>query len=243
MIVKLIKLTRHHKETHMENDKHTTDLEIEEEVDFEALLNESMVKPVRLNPGEKVEAVVTQVTGSWVFLDLGGKSEGSIAIDEFTDDDGNVTVKAGDTESAYFLSSKNHEMLFTTKLAGGTAMNAHLEEAYASGIPIEGFVEKEVKGGYEVKVAGSARAFCPYSQMGLRRTESSEEVVGQHVTFKIAEYGEKGRNIIVSNRAILEEERRQQKESLRETLKEGATVQGEITAIKKFGAFVDIGGI
>jgi small subunit ribosomal protein S1 len=73
--------------------------------------------------------------------------------------------------------------------------------------------------------------------------ENPDEIVGRHVTFKIAEYGEKGRNIVLSNRAVLEEERQQQKNALRASLHDGAKVQGEITAIKKFGAFVDIGGV
>jgi small subunit ribosomal protein S1 len=79
--------------------------------------------------------------------------------------------------------------------------------------------------------------------MGLQRVEKSDHYIGQHLSFRIIEYAEKGRNIVVSNRAILEEERQKQKDALRESLKEGMQVSGEITAIRKFGAFVDIGGI
>jgi len=93
------------------------------------------------------------------------------------------------------------------------------------------------------RFAGNIRAFCPYSQMGHQRVEDAEPFIGQKMTFKIIEYGEKGRNIIVSHRVILEEERQKQKEALRESLEEGMTVQGEITSIRKFGAFVDIGGL
>ena len=100
-----------------------------------------------------------------------------------------------------------------------------------------------MKGGFEVKVAGSVRAFCPYSQMGLRRTDNPDTYVGRHLSFRITEYGEKGRNIILSHRAILEEERRQQKEELRETLREGMTVKGTVTSIREFGAFLSIGSV
>lgn len=213
------------------------------EENFEELLNQSVVKSVYLNPGEKVESVIIKITKEWIFIDLGGKSEGYIVIDEFIDDEGNITVKEGDTISAYFLSSRNNEMLFTTRLTGGTTGNKYLEEAYHNRIPVEGLVEQEIKGGFDVKIAGNTRAFCPYSQMGLHRVENTDQYIGLHLTFKITEYGEKGRNIIVSNRTILEEERQKQKDDLRESLEEGMTVSGEITSIKKFGAFVDIGGI
>jgi small subunit ribosomal protein S1 len=102
-------------------------------------------------------------------------------------------------------------------------------------------VEKEVKGGFEVKVAGR-RAFCPHSQIALRGG-SSEEFVGRHLSFRIAQYGEGGRNIVLSRRALLEEERARQKEALKGTLREGQTVRGTVTRIQDFGAFIDIGGI
>jgi len=227
----------------MDQDNQDFNAESESEENFEEMLNQSVVELVHLDPGEKVEAVITSLTREWVFIDLGGKSEGYIAQSEFVDDEGNITVKEGDTINAYFLSSRNNEMLFTTRLAGDTTGGRHLEEAFHNRIPVEGFVEKEIKGGFEVKIAGNIRAFCPYSQMGLQRVEKTDQYVGQHLTFKIVEYGEKGRNIVISNRVVLEEERQQQKDALRESLKEGMTVSGEITSIRDFGAFVDVGGI
>ena len=227
----------------MEQDSQDLFSEIESEDEFEELLNQSVVEPVRLNPGEKVEAVITKITREWVFIDLGGKFEGYIAIKEFTDDEGKITIKEEGTISAYFLSSGNNEMLFTTRLTSDGYGTEHLEEACHNRIPIEGVVEKEIKGGFTVKIPGNIHAFCPYSQMGLRRTEKSDQYIGRHLTFQIVEYSEKGRNIIVSNRIILEEERQKQKDALRGSLQEGMTVKGEITSIKKFGAFVDIGGL
>ena len=215
----------------------------ETEERFEELFNKSFVEPAYFNPGEKIKAEVIKINKNWAFIDLGDKSEGFIAADEFTDDEGYCVIKEGDTIEAYFLSSRNNEKLFTTRISGGAVANAHLEDVYESGIPVEGLVDKEVKGGFEVKIAGNIRAFCPYSQMGHQRVEDAEPFIGQKMTFKIIEYGEKGRNIIVSHRVILEEERQKQKEALRESLEEGMTVQGEITSIRKFGAFVDIGGL
>jgi len=215
----------------------------EPEENFEDMLNRTMVKPVRHEPGQKITARVIEMTGEWVFIDVGGKSEGCISISEFTDEDGNIEIKKGDSVDAHFLSSERNEMLFTTRLTVSAAGTAHLEEAYYNRIPVEGLVEKEIKGGFEVRVAGNIRAFCPYSQMGLQRIADSEQHIGKHLTFMITEYGGNGRNIVLSHRAILEEERRKLKDALRETLSEGMTVGGEITSIRKFGAFVDIGGV
>lgn len=215
----------------------------EEEENFAELFEKSFKEPGRLQPGQKVEAKVLKISGDWVFIDTGRKGEGVLDRKELLDKEGNITVAEGDTVTAYFLSAGNNELRYTTKISGGgPAASAQLEEAWKSGIPVEGFVEKEIKGGYEVKVGGM-RAFCPFSQMSLRRTDNPAEFIGKHLSFRISEFGERGRNIIVSHRAILEEERRARKEALRETLKEGQTVRGTVSSIRDFGAFVDIGGI
>lgn len=220
------------------------EMEIEEE-SFADMFERSQKDAGRLEPGSKVDATVLKITKDWVFLDTGRKGEGVLDIKELTDADGNVTVNVGDRVTAWFISSRNNEMRFTTKVGAGSsagAGNAQLQEAYASGIPVEGVVEKEVKGGFEVKVAGS-RAFCPFSQMGLRRIEDSAAFIGKHMPFKITEYSENGRNIVLSHRALLEEEQQQQRETLKETLKVGDRVKGTVTSLRDFGAFVSIGAV
>ncbi|MDH4321214.1 MAG: 30S ribosomal protein S1 [Desulfobulbaceae bacterium] len=209
---------------------------------FADLLAKEFSAPERLEPGQKVEATIVRISKEWIFLDVGGKSEGSLARKELSDQDDNLTVREGDKVTVYFLSVQKGEQLFTTKLGGNAAL-AHLEEAYHNRIPVTGSVIKELKGGYEVKIAGVARAFCPFSQMGLRRVEDTEQFIGQELSFKISEYKENGRNIIVSHRAILEEEREEKKKELRKTLAVGQTVKGVITSLRDFGAFIDIGGI
>jgi small subunit ribosomal protein S1 len=214
-----------------------------EEKSFAELLEERPPDPGWLKPGEKVEAAIVKITPEWVFLDLGGKSEGYLDVRELLDGEGNVKVKEGDVISAYFLSSRQNEKLFTTRVGTGEAGRAYLEDAWRNGIPVEGTVDKEVKGGFEIRIAGSVRGFCPFSQMGLTRVEDTKALQGRTLSFKILEYGEKGRNIILSNRALLEEERRKEKESLKASLSEGMTVAGKVVSILDFGAFVDIGGI
>ena len=142
------------------------------------------------------------------------------------------------------MSRQGGEMRFTLKIGGGgSGGTEQLEEAWRSGIPVDGRIEKEVKGGYEIKLPGNVRAFCPFSQLGMRRVEDSAAVIDTSLSFKISQFEEQGRNIVVSHRAILEEERAQMREELKKTLKEGMLVKGVITSIRDFGAFVDIGGI
>ena len=150
-----------------------------DDTSFAELFEQSFKKPTRLEPGQKVEAVIVKITDEWVFLDLGGKSEGYLDRKELLDADGNLTAAEGDRISAYFLSSANNEKLFTIKLHGGAAGNQYLEEAFHNHIPVEGVAEKEIKGGYEIKIAGTIRGFCPTRRWAcaaptIRRTLSAK---------------------------------------------------------------------
>ena len=210
---------------------------------FADLFKDDSLSQKQLSPGQKIKATVVSVSQDTVFLDVGAKSEGYLDRKELEDETGDVTVKPGESLEVYFLSSAQNEMLFTSKIGGGSTSRAHLEEAYHSSIPLEGFVSKEIKGGFEITVAGNIRSFCPYSQMDLKRTNDPEEYIGRHLLFKITQFSESGRNIVLSRRIILEEEREQKREELRKHLQEGMTVRGKITSIKDFGAFVDVDGI
>ena len=214
-----------------------------DDISFAELFEQSFKKPKRLEPGQKVEAVIVKITDEWVFLDLGGKSEGYLDRKELLDADGNLTAAEGDTISAYFLSSANNEKLFTIKLHGGAAGSQYLEEAFHNHIPVEGVAEKEIKGGYEIKIAGTIRGFCPYSQMGLRRTDDPQDFIGKKLLFKITEYRDNGKSLVLSNRKVLEEEREQLRQELKKTLQKDMIVKGTVTSLRPFGAFVDIGGI
>jgi small subunit ribosomal protein S1 len=199
-----------------------------------------------LEPGQKLTGKILKIGNEFIFMDTGQKGEGVIERKEFLDIDGNITVKEGDEISAYFLSSSHGEMRFTTRIGGGVSSgggSAQLEQAWQAGVPVEGMVEKEIKGGYEIKLGGTSRAFCPYSQIALRRVEDPAALIGTRLTFRISEYGEEGRNIVVSRRALLEDEQRRLKDEAQAGLSVGMTVSGTITSVQDYGAFVDIGGL
>jgi len=190
---------------------------------FADLFQDKPAARKNLQPGNRVEATVVGMSGENIFLDAGGKSEGILGAAELRNEAGELTVAVGDRVNVFFLAARNGEMVFTTRLGYGQTSSRELEEAFHSGIPVEGKVTGEVKGGFSVTVAGQ-RGFCPYSQMDVRRVEKPEDYIEKSFAFKIIEFGSQGKNIILSARAIQEEQRQQDREQLKERLAEGMQV-------------------
>lgn len=136
---------------------------------FEDYMNKSPRGKVQFMPGQMIESQIVAISNDTIFLELNGKSEGVLDRAELLDKNGELTVKEGDTIKAFFLNAQNGELRFTTRISSDKVDTAILEEAYKNKIPVEGLVEKEIKGGYEVKI-GEVRAFCPYSQMTDRKS-------------------------------------------------------------------------
>jgi small subunit ribosomal protein S1 len=213
------------------------------EESFADMLEKSFVQRSRLEPGQMVETRIVKISGDWIFLDLGGKGEGYLERKEMLDDAGNLLVKEGDQVRAYFMSAENNEMHFTTRIGSGPEKQNQLEDAWKNKIPVEGTIAREIRGGFEVKIGGTIRAFCPFSQVGIPRDANPADFIGKSLSFIIVEYGEGGKNIVISRKPILDQEKRDRKLALKETLREGDKVRGKVTSIQKFGAFVDIGGL
>jgi small subunit ribosomal protein S1 len=213
------------------------------EKSFAELLEASFESPGRkLFPGDKVSGKVLKVSKDTIFVDLGGKSEGIAEIQEFLDKEGSLTIKEGDWVEMRVASVRDGIHLTKgMKVQGADSLDT-LWEAKENLIPVEGRVSGVVKGGLEVNLSG-IRAFCPLGQIDLRFCEKPEEHVGARYPFRIMEIKEKGKNIIVSRRALLEEE---QEKNLKETLsrlKPDLECEGKVTKLTDFGAFVDIGGM
>ena len=131
-------------------------------------------------------------------------------------------------------------LTLSRKLARGAATDRQLEDAFRAGLPVEGKVERAVNGGYEVRIARQ-RAFCPMSQIDIVRNTAPEAHEGRVYTFRIIEYKEGGRNLVVSRRALLEEEQRASAVEIRRSIVAGAVLTGRVTSVREFGAFVDLG--
>jgi small subunit ribosomal protein S1 len=220
-------------------EQHDTD---EQQEDFAALFEESQkAQDTRIARDTKIEGTIVSIGEEWVFVDIGGKSEGAIAREELLDENRELPVNVGDKVTAYVVSTRGGEVLLSVKMTSAASDEA-VRDAYRSGLPVEGLVSAERKGGYSVAVFGK-QAFCPYSQMDLQSGGAPEGYIGRRFAFRITEYSDRGRNIVLSRRDILEEERLKKVQELKQALKPGDEVRGTVQKLANFGAFVDIGGV
>jgi len=214
-----------------------------EEEDFATLFEKSSAGSRRLDPGQKISARIVSISGDYVFIDLGGKSEGVINVNEFLKEDGTYHVSEGDTIDAFFVAFSDGLKRFTSRSKGYSTVDLQgIRNAYEANLPVNGKVTVELKGGFEVHI-GKVRCFCPFSHIDLKGERKSESYINQTFPFKILEYKENGRNVILSRRMLLEEEQQERVAKFKESLQVGMEVTGRVRAIQKFGAFVDLGGI
>ncbi|HTV00962.1 MAG TPA: S1 RNA-binding domain-containing protein [Luteitalea sp.] len=211
----------------------------EPEDDFAALF-EASTRAASFTKGQAVEGTIVGIGPEVALVDIGAKSEAVVDVVELKDDQGQLEVAVGDRLQAVVVATGGGIKL-SRKLARRAATDREIEEAFRANLPVEGTVQGVVKGGYEVKIGGS-RAFCPFSQIDIIRTENPEVHVGQAYTFRITEFKDGGRSIVVSRRAILEVEQQARAEEVRRTLVPGAVVTGRVASVREFGAFVELGG-
>jgi small subunit ribosomal protein S1 len=190
--------------------------------------------------GDLVKGTIVTLGKDSVFVDLGGKAEGQLDRAQVTDPEGKLLVKVGDVVEARVVSDAGGVLSLRTKLGRGPEERAELAQAHDLGIPVEGLVTEVVKGGLSVDVAG-VRGFCPASQIDTRFVEDLNVYIGQRLTFRITRY--EPRNLVLSRRALLEEENERRATETRKSLVPGLVVRGKVVGFKPFGAFVDIGGI
>ena len=217
--------------------------ETEEKMSFAELL-EANLDPSgrRFSVGDTVSGGVIKITRDTIFLDLGGKSEGFAEVQDFLDQDGTLILKEGERVEMRVASTKNGIHLTKgIKVQGAEAYDI-LREAQQNLMPVEGRVSAVKKGGFEVDFSG-VRAFCPISQIDVKYCEKPEEHVGAKYPFRIMEVKEKGKNIVVSRRVLLEEEQEKKSKETLAMLKPDVVCEGKVTNVTGFGAFVDVGGV
>lgn len=188
--------------------------------------------------GEKVTAKIFQLGAETVFATI-GKHEAMIDLDELKDEEGILRFGVGDEIEAFVMETGAKGIQLSRKLSKGAASLSMLVDARSSGLPVEGLVISVNKGGLEVAV-GDIRAFCPASQVDVRPVKM-EELVGQRLTFRVTEVKEK--NVVLSRRAILDEENKGKAAELKKTLAVGKVLKGRVVNVQAFGAFVDVGGL
>ncbi len=195
----------------------------------------------KIAEGEIVKSKVLRVTDSHVILDVGFKSEGAVPIDEFKSADG---VAPGDEVEVLLenLEDEQGTVVLSKKKADFMRVWEKIRHAYENDQPVEGTLQKKIKGGVVVDLMG-VDAFLPGSQIALRRVPNIDELLGQTYYFKIIKLNKRRRNIVVSRRVILEAERAHKREHLMKELEVGQMRKGVVKNITDFGAFIDLGGV
>jgi small subunit ribosomal protein S1 len=211
----------------------------EQEEDFAAMF-EASVKARQFDRGQTIEGTIVGFGPKVAFVNVGGKAEAEIDLAELKDADGDVEVSIGDRIQAMVVSTSGGIVL-SRKGVRNAATQRELEDAFQAGLAVEGKVENVVKGGYEVRIARE-RAFCPLSQIDIVRTADPAVHVGKVYAFRIVEYKEGGKNVVVSRRKHLEQEQRAMAADLRKSIVPGAVLTGRVASVLEFGAFVDLGG-
>ncbi len=191
--------------------------------------------------GSIVQATVDSVddrTGM-VVMDIGGKSEGAIALSEF----GETMPKPGETFEVFYEGLDEHDTaLISKRRADRLRAWERVSQKYNEGDEIQGVVQRKIKGGLLVDVEG-VNVFLPASQVNLRRTHDISDFLNEPIRARIIKIDPERMNIVISRRKLLEEERQKQKEVLLENIQEGQVRKGVIKNIADFGVFVDLGGI
>ena len=211
--------------------------------DFAAMLEQAAASPAAPapRPGDRITGTLVQIGDETAFVDYGGRSELPLSTAELKDADGNLTAAVGD-ELTGWVTGRGDDLRFSLRGGGRRGDTGWIEEALASGVPVRGTVRETNKGGFVVDLGGH-RAFCPISQMDDSFVADPEQWVGRELEFRVTEFADDGRRLVVSRRALLAEAKAERAAATRRTLQVGDVVEGTVKRLMPYGAFVDIGGL
>ena len=210
------------------------------EENFEELLKQSEEKSVRtVKTGQKIEGHVVVISKGSAFVDIGMRTEAVMPLDG--EDERHNNLSEGDTIPVFVTKPSGQIEVGMDPIIGFGDMDL-LREAFESGTSVTGKVYGLMSGGYEVNVVG-VRCFCPRSQLGLRPIAEPQAMVGQEFPFRVIDFEERSKNVVLSHRVLLEEERQALVAETRKKVIPGAVLTGKVADIQSFGAFIDFGGL
>jgi small subunit ribosomal protein S1 len=223
--------------TNLDNDSKQED---SAEINIEEMYEQSLRQ---IQEGELINGEIIKIDEEYVLVDIGYKSEGIIPIREFKDTDGKVTAKAGDKVDVVLERKENDEGVVTLSMERAKKIKVwdQIRDIQNSDGTIQGKVIHRVKGGLSIDVG--LPAFLPGSQIDLQPIRDLDSLVGKVMELKVLKYNKRRNNIIVSRRALLEEERVKHKAKTLSLIKEGSVLEGKVKNITDYGLFVDLGGI
>jgi len=226
-----------------EQDGSTSELENFEEENMASLMDLYEESFKRFAEGEVVNGKIIAVDKDHVLVDIGYKSEGQIRIQEFKDEEGNIDVNIDDDVEVMveFWDEEEEKVVLSKEKAAKVKVWEIIKDTYDANGTLEGVITSRVKGGFSVDVG--LQAFLPGSQADLRPIRNLDEMVGQTYSFKILKYNRKRSNIVLSRRAILEEEREVKRSATLASIAEGQVLEGIVKNITEYGVFIDLGGV
>jgi small subunit ribosomal protein S1 len=188
--------------------------------------------------GDKINGKIIAFGSETVFVDTGTKIDGVVDKKELLDDEGHLPYGVGDRLELFVIAADEGEIRLSRALSGVGGLQL-LTDAFRNRIPVEGRVTETCKGGFRVAVM-QRTAFCPISQMDVKFVDTPENYVGETLLFVITQFEDKGRNIVLSRRKILEHEQRKAREAFFTTLTTGTVLTGIVTRLMPYGAFVEL---
>ncbi len=215
----------------------------EPENDFESLLAAYEGRTQTFSEGEVIKGRVIAVTGNGVVVDVGFKSEGIIPIEQFTDEQGKVSVKVGDAIDVFLEATEDSHgyVVLSREKAERMKIWDEIERAYRDGTVVKGRVIERIKGGLAVDIG--VRAFLPGSQIDLRPVRNLDSLRGEEFEMRVIKVNKKRGNIVLSRKAVLEESMKEEKAKTMEVLEDGKVMEGVVKNITDYGAFIDLGGV
>jgi small subunit ribosomal protein S1 len=210
---------------------------------FAQLFEQSLANQ-RIRPGMILTGLVVDVTPDVVIVNVGLKSEAVIPLDQFKNERGEIEVKAGDSVEVALDSVEDGtgETRLSREKAKRARTWTRLEEAFNKSEIVTGVITGRVKGGFTVEIE-NVRAFLPGSLVDVRPVRDTSYLEGKPLEFKVIKLDQKRNNVVVSRRAVVEQEFSAERSALMENLQEGAVVRGTVKNLTDYGAFVDLGGI
>jgi small subunit ribosomal protein S1 len=207
-------------------------------------LFEKSIAGVQFYPGAIIPATVIDIDDDYVTLNAGLKSEGIVAIEEFLDPQGDLEVSIGDQVEVALDSVEDGrgETLLSREKAKRQESWRKLSKSYDNNETVIGLISGKVKGGFTVEI-GTIRAFLPGSLVDVRPVRDSSYLEGKELEFKVIKMDAKRNNIVVSRRAVVEEESSADRQALLDSLHDGQVLNGVVKNLTDYGAFIDLGGI
>jgi small subunit ribosomal protein S1 len=217
---------------------HTDDENNEEkEESFAAMLEAySPLVDAEVHVGDKISGKIVSIGKDSVFIDTGTKIDGVVDKSELFDKNQQITIKEGDIIELYVVALAEDEIRLSKAVSGIGGLHM-LREAFEKAVPVEGKIIETCKGGFRVEVL-QRKAFCPVSQVDIKFVENPSDFVGKSFNFLITTFEGSGKNIVLSRRVLMAREQEKAREEFYKTLSVGDVLDGTVTRIMPYGAFV-----